>query len=875
MRKAITRGIQSRGNSSFTKELKVAIFLALICSLAGLSNLLFEPNNIIPITADGTGHMAKVQYIANCLAQGKIPSWFPAWYNGATATQYYPPLSYYLMVPIYWITNNAVLTFKINCISVMFIGGLGVWAFCYKKIGKWCGLVGIVAFCLQSFFTESLYGAGVVAQGPIFAMMPWFLLLLLECAEKPTRLNFSLSTILAALLILSHAMHAFMVCICTLAVLFIFVLFKKISFKNFFITACTIGFAGVLTAFWSIVGATGLENAGIPLLLPEASMYYTATLDWFTHINPAVFHYSIAISIMSIISIGIFIYSSFKKYNNDNQNFYCLAAIFITIFTTIFSFGMHIPIYKYLPMATSMVPGRILSFTAVTGAIASAYAIYMLWSFKNLKVINKIIVVVMLLSMLINMNPYKLTFGVTSSKSFDAMTKYLDTKSSAFDKGRYEWVGAVSCTETFFPLQYGFNTGDGWNIEGTPHNRTIWNFNIAFTIDEYDYVVKQLAYWNVRNLLLFQGYSGIRDKLASDMDFKEVPINRSAYSLYISDRPSSYFLKDSRNAIVIGKGILGIALTFPYITQGTEGSILDYSFEELSKYKTIYLCEPEITTITQKNMLEKLITQLVNNGANIIIESIPSRSFDIFGVHITDETIETTPTLELTEDCPWNLENTLALNNNRIGIARSIYGLDKVYANFVQKSGKMQNAVLGSKKVGKGNVVFLGAHLSQYLDAVNVRNYGIKEGDTTVSQNSEIVKKLYEKIFDSLGVSKTFLPETFDVTSSNWDYQGGSFSYNNDTPQNVTVSVTYAPRWSAKVDGKEIEVGHRENLITVDLPAGNHKVELHYGVTIYGKIGYAISCIGFVFFILYIIFFYKIQNFVCIIGKSTKHYLQF
>ena len=156
----------------FILELFLAIIISVVCSLIGMSNLLLESNELYPAATDFMGHMTRL-LISEQLMQGHIPSWFPYWYNGSTVTQYYVPLSYYLMVPIYWVTNNIMLTFKIYWAVLFTIGGLGIWAFCYRKIGRGCGLIGIVAFCLNRFSLNQHTGWGYCSS-PIFAIMPCF-----------------------------------------------------------------------------------------------------------------------------------------------------------------------------------------------------------------------------------------------------------------------------------------------------------------------------------------------------------------------------------------------------------------------------------------------------------------------------------------------------------------------------------------------------------------------------------------------------------------------------------------------------------------------------------------------------------------------------
>ena len=119
----------------FKIELLLALAVAGIAAALGFSNLLFASNDLYPGATDFLGHMAKIEYIADSLKQGVLPSWYPYWYCGTAVTQYYPPLSYYIMAPIFILTNNVMITYKIFCFVMLSSGSMGVWYFCRYYIG--------------------------------------------------------------------------------------------------------------------------------------------------------------------------------------------------------------------------------------------------------------------------------------------------------------------------------------------------------------------------------------------------------------------------------------------------------------------------------------------------------------------------------------------------------------------------------------------------------------------------------------------------------------------------------------------------------------------------------------------------------------------
>ncbi|PYG85028.1 putative membrane protein [Ruminiclostridium sufflavum DSM 19573] len=888
MKEIASQKKQPVSKNSLETELKLAVIIALLCSLAGSANLLFESNALFP-ASDAMGCLTRVKYIADCLSQGKLPSWFPFWYNGCAAAQYYMPLSYCILVPIYLLTGNIMFTYKIYCIGMMFTGGMGVWVFCRRKIGNWCGLIGIVSFCLQSFLLESLYSEGFLTQAPVFAIMPWFLLALLSCAEKPSRINFTASTVLAVLMTMSHALQAILILICTIILLLLLAVMKKLTFTHFITSFFSAAFSIFLTACLAFINAAHSGNSGTPALSSEFPLKFTAGVSWFTINESAVIKYSFTVGILSALAIIIFVISGCRKRNNLKQSYYFFSVIALTIITCLFPFGVRLPLFKYLPLSGSIAPGRILSYTSVTGAILSAYVIAELLQYQlksNATLISKITYVssricVFLISaaLIISMNPYKYAYPVKASDSFNSTAEYLDTEKTAFNKGRYCWLGSADSLEAYFPLQYETNICNGWNLESFPYNQAIWNYDTALSSGSYSYIAKQLAFHNVRYLLLGQDYSGTYSSknmvnILQTNGFEKTSVNRNGYNLYTSKKTSSYFMTDSRNAIIIGDKANLFTMSFPYLIQGKSADITDYTFEELSQYKLVYLYQNDIDTEKKLDCLEALVTQLVNKGIHIIIEPEPTGNFDIFGVSASDEILPDNSKLELKENCPWKINNKISLyNNEQIRAVKNLHNLDDIFAAY--SNGAVQNSAIGVKKVGNGNVIFIGGGLSQYLLPFYINAWGVNAVDDNVKSTSKDVLSLYEKIFDTMFVSKSFIPEQFNVTASTWNYKGGRFSYTSNADCKVTISVSYAPEWSATADGSQIKISQCEDLITLDLPAGKHTVNLNYSIAMHNKSIFGFSFLAFILLILIIVFFYGIQEQINGFGKFLKNYLQY
>ncbi len=760
---------------------------------------------------------------------------------------------------------------------MVFIGGLGVWYFCRAFIGRWCGLFGTIVFCIQPYILRSLFSAGTVAQGPIIALSSWYLITLLRFGQKPNRKYFFLSTLFSALMILGHPNTTFMMAICIMAAFLILVILRRMRFLNFIYLGMTILFSGILTAFWSLVGATGFENPGIPYLLVEAAMNYTANFKWYATWESGFFYFAIPISILSIFAGLTLIYRVSKKKAEWNEKYYICFSLIILVITVIFSFGLNLPLFEYLPLAESFVPGRILGLTSVAGAILSSYLIFeIIKSTKKKRVIYGIFAYFLVISLMsgafYNMNPYKMHYKPIENNVSSMLTNK-NIKLGSFEKGRYTYIAPVDCSETYFPLTQGFNISDGWNIEGTPNNQIIWNFIIANPSSCYGYIAKTLAFWNVRELLLGKDYRNVADELNKKYSFT-YKMERQGNFFYSSNDPSSYFLTDHRNALLFGAGSPGLAMEFPYLVHDQRDDITDYSLEELEKYKLIYLCEPEVKTKQEKETIEAIVEELIDRGITILIEPAAAKGYALYNVTVSDVILEGAPYIQKQPDSMINSEVDNIQIDEGMKFGRAIFGLEDVYYKLIQNGGKLQNDIIGTKKAGSGEVIFIGKHLSQYLKAVYARNWGVPKDNVGYPQCSEQVKALFEDVFSTYGVNKDFWPDPFPIKNAEWNYKGVDFSYSSPTAQEMTVSVTYSPRWKATLDGKLIPVGQKENLITLDLPAGDHEVKLVYGLTKYGIAGYIISLLGLLIFILFLIFYDIIMYRFKQICTKTSKFLQ-
>ena len=332
-------------------ELLLALLVAGGVSLAAFSNLLFMEEGLYNVTVDGMGHLTKVVYLAEHWKNLEFPSWCPFWYNGSTMTQYYAPLGYWMMAIAQIFTGDVMLTMKIYCFVSLFFGNLGVWVICRTYIGKWCGLFAIALYGLQPTLSLTLFEGGALAQGAIFMFTSWLLFFTIQLFLHCGRNEYLIVALLTAVLLLGHAMHAFMVCLAIAIVALPYMITGKISWTAYVLTGLAMFSGLLLCGFWWVVGALKLEVHFLPFIIDEGIEQYRATVEWFTSFkhNKGL---SFAISGLVCLLFGFLLYK--RKYrgswDNSSKQLIVSFSIYLTIFSIIFSFGKNISILEYFPL---------------------------------------------------------------------------------------------------------------------------------------------------------------------------------------------------------------------------------------------------------------------------------------------------------------------------------------------------------------------------------------------------------------------------------------------------------------------------------------------------------------------------------------------
>lgn len=874
--------------SLFILELFLAMLLISIGIFIVGKTFYTADNSMYLYTTDAVPIYTKAKYAAECLRNMEWPSWFPYWYNGTSVSQYYPPLTYIILTPLELIFQNTTLCLKIYIFFGLFIGGIGVWSLFYRYFGRIYGILAGIMYVTLPYFTISFLFWGTVAQVPIIAIAPWHLICCIEYYKKPTPKTWISIIVLTFILLLSHVMHGFLIALCMFFTIIILSFFHKIRIANILMWGIGTGLAAGILGFWWVTGVLPLENPGIPFLAADAAKDVTANFTWFfpksqliTSIFPEMSNVVDAYFPITIILFSIISYIFIK--NEKSKKKYVLNFLYIhTIFAFIFSFGSYLPFYKFIPLANRLVPGRILTQASIGAVVLTAYFISELIKrvFERtekqlyIKILKKTFVIIMLALTVASTWTSYLNYPrniITNFPFEKSLFAQLDNETSNFEKGRLAWFGNdFSSINTYFAYISNYNTISGWNIEGTFTADYLRYQNTALAYGKSNFILKNICDMNVQTcyvnriefpwmyeILENNGYENIGN-------YENIAImNKKNYS---------YFMEQVRNSIVIGKASNLFLSDNPWFVKGYSNNPTEYEIDYLNNYDVIYYCEPEIDSLSQIHIFEEQVIQLAEGGKTVFVEfgrtSFPAPILDVI---------------------PYNLkihgQYTIESNDNYNGEDMYIYpdedyivqliGVDDTLYKLKRNNSDYSFDIIGTKNIGNSKVYFLGGPVSQ-LKSFAYNYLTGNTGDNYLRQQRDsLLNNITKKLFSPLNIyRKLDLPE-FNVQEIKWGANNCEFNYQSDSDKRIMVSITYTPRWRVYVDGVETRVDRVDNMLTFDLPAGEHHVSMKYTMTKFGVIGIFVTIVSLIILVVLLIFYKKVLLLLHSLTKMAYKYFEF
>lgn len=809
----------------------ISVAIGLACTYVAWP-ILAAPNAYYPFGIDPMGHLTKGVLLAQRWSQGSFSDWCYEWYMGSTLSQYYPPLSNWVCGFIQLLSSNVLVTFKVFSFACLFVAGLSAARLTQRLGGNfWASLIAGVLYPTANYTLFTVLVEGTLGRT---LGMPFFPLLLLACldvVEKRNLGSWSRTAFYAFVLSLSHAMQAYHLFLFIAIFVLIWALRYKDSLRRIFLVGEASVIGVLLSAFWFIPGLAQLEMPGVPYSRPEVVGEKTADL-W----NLLSLQSQTGNTVMYVLA-GLGIFVLWRKYRRGLD----AAAFSISmVFVGSLIYGSHNPVYRILPLTQNLIPVRftnavVLPAAVLAGLFTGFCVDWVTPRAKRFGAKGMIAVGVAVAAIVWAANATtNRDLPIPAPSYYGWLQTLIDEiprqGPSPFDSGRVaEELPQMGGEAAFFPVQKGFNLTVGWNVEGTPHVYTLQDHNVAYNRGLPEYVLRNWSLWNVRAALVDRDtHSGMEEFLRSN-DWRLVDAERGVALLVSPDRPS-YFYELGSDVLVIGRSSFCVACLFPSVTQGREADPLKYDEHYVDLFRCIVLYDlPPVDT----KALESRIIHWVNEGKRVVLDLSFSDSIpEILGVQVRQVEFSGPVTVAPTEAGTGYLDSPqdLVLDPGRGAVYMD---LDKTLLQVPTPQGPA--SLCGIRQLDRGDVYFVGAHLPRLVSPGSIAE----------------ARRIWAQLLGTDPSGSVPEAKPFPVQDVSWSSRGASFTYATTEQKPLIISITYSPRWVARVDGEPIKVYNHENLVALVLPAGAHQVTLEYRqVTLAVAIGCLTSVLALTWLIL-------------------------
>lgn len=555
------------------------------------------------------GHLFKSDLIYQNILRGDFyPLYTERWYNGIQPFRYWAPLPYYLMSVMQYLSNGDIQNaYYLFAGFSFFAGGLGwvLWGIQSKRIYL-CTFIGILWFFMPENF-RVFFCEGNLPRMVTTILVPYIVFFLMGFVDRERNFYIIPLILFMSLMVLCHVMLAAMMGVGT----FIFLLFYCISLKKvlrplYALTAMALSFA--LCGIWLLPalkgGLVGMDPEASASVMKMLTYSLTQTLNPFIRINGVIdtFYYSLAVVVISISGILL---ANMK----EKSGFYTAIIILLATTTSAVPFLSKLPLNQLLWM---------MRFATI------AYALFFcsLISWKKCKryflILLSIILFIDCLPSFSIHRYYTQLSGVTK-EDISAAKDITQQRVAIIDLSAYGSYPSWGLAEGKNPVNYTY----GWAWQGAATSSNIVLLNTAMEQGYFEYMFD-------RCLELGDDTVIIRKELIEKANKTYVDLANAAfksqYELYKETNHSYIFHRNVSSCfgvityykgLTIGKSAAQLSLLYPEFNIGYSNNIEDYTLDELSKYKVIYLSG---FTFNSRASAENIVQKLSSSGILVVID---------------------------------------------------------------------------------------------------------------------------------------------------------------------------------------------------------------------------------------------------------------
>lgn len=603
------------------KKIEIIFFLLAACVCAVAFSVCLYMKSIFPdsVDTDTFGHLFKINYLYRSLREGvAYPVYTEYWYNGIELFRYWPPLAYYAVALLQFLTAGSVINaFYLFAGAVYLLNMLG-----WLAIGKRESRLGIAFLMGNLYFfcpdnIRIFMAEGNIPRIFITSLLPFAFLYTWEVLHyKNTKKLVSLAVVVW-LITTSHYMIAAMTGISIFIFCAVYSVMNR-EWREWILVTVDLVFAYLSAGIFLLPGLTG---GGLTSQNSEASVATinqwaqeaVKSLDPFYRSGEGYMRsFYFGLSVFVIVVLGII--AANKK---TGAGFITSLFIFVSTTTTAST------VVRLLPMSQVFWMQRFVPM-----AMCLCFFSILLW--KKLK---KSAIILFTIGVVFD---GLLTFSLlteTREQSVEEiveqdMSQYLLSEAMEVTRNRLgildnsTW-GAVpsyylsrNMDENSVPYSF------GWAYQGAETIDNIVNINQAAQNGFYEYVFDRFLELGddtvlVDKKLIPQDAAEQVQKAAEQVGYTLYRENDRVWLYRIEEAEGAFgIIKQYRN-LAIGEHAQVICYVYPQFGYGNSNVLEDYTVEELAQYEKIYLSG---FTYRDKDTAEELLTDVAGRGVEIYID---------------------------------------------------------------------------------------------------------------------------------------------------------------------------------------------------------------------------------------------------------------
>lgn len=797
------------------RHLIVSVLLLTVGAALIYQGILSAPDDasLYPWASDTLGHVLKVEYLKQQIEQGILyPDLLPAWYMGVQMLRYYPPLPYYVLVGLTWVTGDAIFAANGFIALCAWLGAL----FCllYRRwVGWWPATAGGALWLLLPDNVRVALAEGNLPRVLATALLPLTLYLLLRTLEPDSRRQHWLGLSLCfALITLCHAMMAAIYATCCALLMALCWLGRIAPLKRAALALGCMALGLMLSGAWLLPSLTG----GITELDSAAMTEALAVFPWTTYLNPLLRMSDPEIVYPGAVLLIATLISVFARRERMSIAL-ALAGLFgIAITTPGFN-----AMFNALPMHNLLWP---LRFVGIASFLLLLALMWQAPTWTSRPLVPILLALLLAADSVVSIRLIHLRPVHPELRAVANQVAQLDGwREATLDYSRLGSAASYLLTASGQREQL-----FGWAYQGARTARNVAALNEAIQQGHLSYALDRLTLMGVDDVVILNDI--LRDSAL------DAPLTASGFAPRHVGRDLTLYHRDGAPrairarwpALGIGRNAQNLAYLFPQIILGTRVRVDDYTPDELMVYDTIVLSGFQWAN---RQQAEDIIRQVAEAGKRVVIDLTRSPDDPLAQephfMGVWGETILLGPgpiqvagqgrtlTLQSFTDqySPWKAHTPQGLQ------------VEVLHHDYLGA----QSVVLGYNQYSAGRVWFVGLNLPYH--AALTRDTVAIELLSEVLQLPPHQPSRYSSVpLDDYAPSQA----------------GYAFSYTLDTNDTLLIPIAHHEGTQVQVDGQPTRVRSFENMVVFDAPAGRHHVTTQVRPTPIYALGQIVSLVGIV-----------------------------